>query len=67
MKKQTPCIQGWIRGGDWDDRAPKTYESNFIHHDFYNSENSIGDISGHFVVHSFVMTLAYQILLKSLP
>ena len=23
------------------DRPPKTYESNFIHHDFHNSENSI--------------------------
>jgi len=23
-----------IQGGDWGDRPPKTYESNFIHHAF---------------------------------
>jgi len=25
-------------GGYWDDRPPKTYESNFIHHDFAQFE-----------------------------
>ena len=28
-------------GGDWGDRPPKSYESNFIHHDFINSEKNI--------------------------
>jgi len=28
-------LQGRIQGGDgWGDRPPKTYESNFVHHDF---------------------------------
>jgi len=26
--------QGRIQGGDWDDRAPKTIESDYIRHDF---------------------------------
>ena len=26
--------QGGSRGGDWGDRPPKTYESNFFHHNF---------------------------------
>jgi len=32
--------QGRIQG---DNRPPKTYESNFIHHVLYNSENNIRD------------------------
>jgi len=35
--------QGRIQGGDWGDRPPKTYESNFIHHVLYNWENIICD------------------------
>jgi len=27
---------GGSRGGHWDDCPPKTYENNFIHHDFAN-------------------------------
>ena len=34
-------VRGRSRGGDW---PPKTYGSNFFHHGFYNSENSIQDI-----------------------
>jgi len=34
--------QGRTQGGC--DRPPKTYESNFFHHDLNNSENSICDI-----------------------
>jgi len=26
--------QGRIQGVDWDDRPPKTIESDYIHHDF---------------------------------
>ena len=33
--------QGWIQGGDWGDRPPKTYESNFSHHVLYNSERHL--------------------------
>jgi len=35
--------QGRIQGCDWGDRPLKTYESNFIHHVLYNSENNIRD------------------------
>jgi len=27
-------LRGGSRGENWGDRSPKTYESNFIHHDF---------------------------------
>jgi len=30
----TQSYRGGSRGGDWGDRPSKTYESNFIHHDF---------------------------------
>jgi len=26
--------QGRIQGSNWGDRPPKTYKSNFFHHDF---------------------------------
>ena len=29
-----PFLAGRIQGDDWGDRPPKTYKSNFIHHDF---------------------------------
>jgi len=28
------AYRGGSKGGDWGDRPPKTYESNFFHHDF---------------------------------
>jgi len=31
-------------GGDWGIGPLETYESNFIHHNFCNSENNIRDI-----------------------
>jgi len=34
LVKKSCMNQGRIQGGDWDDRAPKTIESDYIHHDF---------------------------------
>jgi len=44
-------------GGDWGDRPPKTYESNFFHHDFLQSWKTL----------DCQLRLDCQILLKSPP
>jgi len=49
--------RGGSRGGDWGDRPPKTYESNFFHHDFVQFGKTL----------HCQLRLDCQILLKSPP
>jgi len=49
--------RGGSRGGDWGDNPPKTYESNFFHHDFVQIRKTL----------DCQLRLDCQILLKSPP